>query len=222
MAHTVVQAPNSNSNNTGDPCLFSLDTTGCTVAVIFVFNPAGTARSGGLPTSQGGTWVQVGTAQQAAASPEVSVEMFYMVNPPVNALIVSIPNTGAGKLYLTFITLTAAAGFTSALDVSTGGNNTSANPSLSLTTTAAGDAVVCCCGGGSDQSPSAFTHTIIGNFDNGLWYNTAGYNLQVSAGAITMTWTVGSDDWGMLMVAFKEVRPTPRIPGTNFSNPGLF
>jgi hypothetical protein len=189
-----------------------------TVVVLFLKVNGGTDRTGGAPTFAGQTMTQASTTQKAASSPEASCELWYLLNPLQGSWVCSIPNAGELTVFYTLATGRAKAGGHSALDVVAGTNGTSTNPSAgAATTTQDGDiGFAVCCSGLTDFDPATPSHTgfgtgtgtPLGTFDDGAHGGGQQYALQASAGAITMGWTVGSDDWGCVAVFFKEVLPT--------------
>lgn len=163
--------------------------------------------------------LQANTTQKAAASPEASAEIWYLLNQPLGTWTCTIPNTGALNIFLTLATGKAKAGGHSALDVAGGANNTSTNPAPgSLTTTEDGDigfAIVA--SGAQTWGPSARAGTQIADTDDGAHGGGEQYHLQATKGAIDLGWTFGtSDDWGAVAVYFKEIPPHAFI---NYQHP---
>ena len=83
---------------------------------------------------------------------------------------------------------------------------------MSVTTTANGDVIVAAMGNGSDSAPTADSGTTLFITDNGAFSDSGQYTLQATAGSQAMSWTVGSDDWGVVVAAFKEVLPVANNP----------
>lgn len=153
---------------------------------------------------------QANSTQKAAASPEGSAEIWYLLNPPVGTWTCSIPNSGTLTIFYTLATGKAKSGGKSALDVAGGANGTSTNPAPgSVTTTEDGDigfAIVA--SGAQTWNPSARAGTQIADTDDGSNGGGEQYHLQATKGAIDLNWTFGtSDDWGAVCVYFKEVPP---------------
>jgi len=175
---------------------------GATLLVLSLVVKAAVARTGGAPSYNGAAMTQVETTKIAT---ETNCEMWYLVNPSIGTYNVSIPNAGALTLYAITSSYKAQSGYTSALDVSNSNTGVSANPSLSVTTTVGGDVIVDTLGDGYNSKPTAYNQTLLYSTDDGLYSDNAQYALQVSAGLITFTWTVASDDWCMIVGAFKEL-----------------
>src|SRR5438477_6834894 len=113
---------------------------GDTVMVLLIKTVGATNRAGGPPTFGGIPFTQANSTQKAAASPEASAELWYLLNPPIGTFLCNVPNTGAATLFITTEAGQAQAGMTSALDGASGGNNTSTNPTPgAIVTTANGD-----------------------------------------------------------------------------------
>jgi hypothetical protein len=183
-----------------------------TVLVLELTVVGATNRAGGAPTWNGVAGQQANTTQKAAASPEASVEIWYWLAPATGSLNFSIPNTGSATIVSIAVTGRAASGFTSALDVATGNNGTSTNPtSGAMTTTVNGDIVFAGVATGAQTwAPTGRTGTQIFDTDDGANGGGMQYLLQATAGSTTMSWTFGtSEDWGVVAVAFKEVAAPP-------------
>lgn len=169
-----------------------------------------TNRNSGAPVFAGLTMTQANTVQKAAAAPEASCELWYLLNPPIGTWTCEIPNTGTLTVFYTLATGKAKAGGKSAFDVATGANGTSANPAPgSVTTSQDGDiGFAVCATGAQTWAPSAQAGTVIANTDDGAHGGGEQYHLQATAGAIDLGWTFGtSDDWGAVVAYFKEVPP---------------
>lgn len=182
-----------------------------TVLVLMLNVQSGTSRAGGAPTFAGRTMTQANSTQKAVTSPEVSAELWYLINPPVGSWTCTIPNTGALTIFFTLATGKAKAGGRSAFDVASGSNNTSTNPTPgSVTTTEDGDigfAIVAT--GAQTWAPSAQAGTVIANTDDGATGGGEQVLQQSTRAAIDLNWTFAtSDDWGAVAVFFKEVSPT--------------
>lgn len=211
MAHTYGKN-STRTSGTGNPITtasFQI-VAGETVFVLLLKIDGGTNRAGGAPTFAGQTLTQANTTQKAAASPEASAELWYLLNPPVGTWTCTIPNTGALTIFYTLATGKAKPGGKSALDVAGGNNGTSTNPAPgSVTTTedgCIGFAVVA--SGAQTWSPSARAGTQIADTDDAAHGGGEQYHLQATKGAIDLGWTFGtSDDWGAVCVYFKEVPP---------------
>lgn len=211
MAHTFGKA-SARTSSTGNPITtasFSI-ITGETVLVLLLKIDGATNRAGGSPSFAGLNMTQANSTQKAAASPEASCELWYLLNPPIGPFTATIPNTGGLTVFYTLATGKAKAGGRSAFDVAGGTNGTSANPAPgSVTTTEDGDiGFAVCASGAQTWSPSARAGTQIADTDDGAHGGGEQYHLQATKGAIDLGWTFGtSDDWGAVCAYFKEVPP---------------
>lgn len=224
MAHTLGTTTtrasgSSNPQTTGSFALTQEDTVVCLLLKVDGAND----RTGGSPTLAGQAMTQANSTQKAAASPECSCELWYILNPVPRLMLagnyqISIPNAGSLTINHTVITGRAKAGGKSALDVSTGSNGTSTNPSPgALVTTQDGDfGVAVCCNGATDFDPATpaqtgfgtGTGTPLGTFDDGQHGGGQQYHLQSTLGSTTLGWTFAtSEDWGCVAAYFKEIPP---------------
>lgn len=211
MAHTFGKN-STRTSGTANPITTATFTIerGETVLVLLLKVVGATDRTGGAPTFAGLTMTQASTTQKAAASPEASAELWYLLDPPVGSWTASIPNAGSLTIFYTLATGKAKAGGKSAFDVAAGANGTSTNPAPgSVTTTedgAIGFAVVAT--GAQTWAPSARAGTQIADTDDGAHGGGEQYHLQATRGATNLNWTFGtSDDWGAVAVYFKEIPP---------------
>jgi hypothetical protein len=235
MAHTFrVQSGRQTSANNPYQSFISTDVND-TVMVLLIKTVGSTDRAGGAPTyqrvgtpaSSAQSFIQANTTQKAAASPEASAELWYLLNPmtaEAGQVIFTIPNTGAATLYFTLVALQAQAGMISEFDGANGSNGTSANPTTGAVVTtgiggSAGVAVVV--SGATDFDPATPSHTgfgtgtgtPLGTFDDGAHGGGQQYAIQTSPGSITMSWTFAtSDDWGAVAAYFKEVVDPSNVP----------
>lgn len=211
MAHSFGKS-SSRTSSTGNPIAtasFQI-VFGETVFVLLLKIDGGTNRAGGAPTFAGQTLTQASTTQKAAASPEASAELWYLLNPPIGTWTATIPNTGALTIFYTLATGKAKPGGRSALDVTGGNNGTSTNPAPGSVTTTEDGCIgfAVCASGAQTWSPSARAGTQIADTDDGAHGGGEQYHLQATKGAIDLGWTFGtSDDWGAVCVYFKEVPP---------------
>ncbi|MEP7137144.1 MAG: MBG domain-containing protein, partial [Chloroflexota bacterium] len=199
---------------------YTIGATG-TLLVVSIVTDGNAARTGGAPTYNGIALTQADVNR--ASGTETITELWYLVSPPTGAAYaISIPNTAPSRtLYVIASSYSAQAGFTSAFDVANGNTNAgSANPSVSVTTTANGDTIVAAMGNGNTAAPGARTGTNLFSVDNGSFSDNGQYSLQAAAGAIAMGWTVTTDDWGVVVAAFKEI-PDTTITLVSDTNPSL-
>lgn len=204
-AHTLDTSQQNNSL-TANPATFSYTSgAGTTVLVLNLVVVNSTARTGGAPTYNGVAMTQADGTRMAT---ETNTEMWYLLNPPTgSAYTVSIPNTNTRTIRAFTATAKAQSGYTSALDVVNGATGTTANPSVSVTTTTAGDFVTSITGHGSNSlgTGNKTRYGGVWGIDHGAYVSMRMYELQAAAGATTHTYTVGADDWGMVVTAFKQV-----------------
>lgn len=213
--HSIGTIPARSAVTTANPISVAQELLeGETVFSLLIKAVGATNRAGGAPTWGPYTFTQANATQKAAASPEASAEIWYLLNalPRTDDLI--IPNTGALSIYYQIVMARAKAGSRSALDLTGGANGTSTNPAPgSITTSENGDFIVSCnANGATTWAPSAQAGTNISNNDDGAHGWGAQYLLQSTKGAINLGWTFStSDDWGAVVAAFKEVP----FPGFN-------
>ena len=223
MAHTFGTA-STRTSSTSNPITtagFTLAATDTVLALILKVN-GGTNRTGGEPSINGVVFSQANSTQKAAASPEASCELWYLLNPyklfPPGSYAVTIPNSGGLTVFYTLATGRAAAGGSSAFDGANGSNGTSTNPTPnSITTTTDGDiGFAVFCSGATDADPATpsgtgfgtGTGTPLGTFDDGQHGGGQQYHLQATPGAFTLGWTFGtSEDWGCVAAYFYEIPP---------------
>lgn len=217
MAHAIGSLP-ARGSSAANPITFSHTVLqGETVLVLMLKVNGATNRNSGAPTWGSYIFQQANTTQKAAASPEASCELWYILNPLPATATLTIPNSGTLTVFYQPAAGRAVGGGFSALDVATGASGTSANPAPgSVTTTEDGDigfAVVAT--GAQTWAPSAQAGTVISNNDDGAHGGGTQYHLQATKGAIDLGWTFAtSDDWGSVVAYFKE------IPAINMNNYG--
>lgn len=219
-AHTFDTSARSSLQTTNPATLSYTAGSGTTVLVVMLAHTQA-SRTGGAPTYNGITMTQVDG--EVLNQQEVGAEMWYLIDPPTgSAYTISVPNTGAGSIRIYGASFKAQSGYTSALDVSNTTNTDTANPSLTLTTTVNGAAVIDILADGDPDVPTGRSHTLIGSADENQRTNEAQYALQATAGLITLSHTIPSDDVAMIAVAFKEVAKTTTLAtGTDPSNAPL-
>lgn len=209
MAHTLdttLRYPTtSTATNSANPVTTNY-TCGAGTTVLIV----GILYSG-VQTLSGVTYNSIAMTRAGTAAQGISpyVDIWYLINPPTgSAYALSVPNPSPRATVLEIMSAKAATGYTSALDVRGGAASAGGtNPSTSITTTVNGDFVAAFVASGSSAwAPSASTHTQVYSGDFGTWGGASQYNLQATAGSITMGWTFGtSANYGINMVSFKEV-----------------
>jgi hypothetical protein len=166
----------------------------------------------GTPTYNGIAMTQAAVTRQAVS--EVTVEMWYLINPPTGAAYnISVPNDPG--YYIRIIASSYNSDLNVALDVTGGWVGSTANPSKSVTTTVDGDAVVDIMANSYNSAETERNQTLLYATDEGTWNSAAQYALQATAGLITFSHTIAAADWGLIIAAFKEVsaaEPTIFIP----------
>jgi len=172
--------------------------SGATVLVLSLVVKANAARTGGAPSYNGVAMTQVGTTQIAT---ETNCELWYRLNPSIGTFNVSIPNAGALTLYAITSSYKAQAGYTSIISDWNAGTGVSANPSL-VVLVENGGVGVDVLGDGYNSKPTGNSAVLLYSTDDGLYSDNAQYTLT---SANSVGWTVASDDWCMIVVAFREL-----------------
>lgn len=209
MAHTYALG-RARASATGNPITFSYTVAqGDTVIVVMLKVDGATNRAGGSLTWGTDTFTQANSTQKAAASPEASAELWYLLNPTPGTQTLTIPNTGSLTVKHTVGIGRAKAGGESRLGGTNGSNGTSTNPTPGAITPAADGAIffAVCASGITTWAPTAQGGTVIANTDDGAHGSGEQYFIQPTRAAKTMNWTIGSDDWGAVAAAFDEVAP---------------
>lgn len=187
----------------GTPVTTTLTAEANSVIVLSIIVVGSTSRTGGAPTFSGVAMTQAGSTQTAT---ETNVECWYLLIPSTDSTqTLSIPNSGANDLWCHWATFIPGTGNTPAFDVAGGTNNTTANPSVSVTTTVSGDAVFAAMGNGLATAPTAQSGTNLERADRGAFSTSAQYTIAGAPGSVASSWTVGADDWCLVVAAFKEV-----------------
>ena len=137
-----------------------------------------TKRTTAAPTFNSVAMTMASSQQAYATSPEVSAELWYLLDPPVNAsYTVSIPNSGL-TLYANLATFIAGSGYTSKFDSAIGATGSSANPTANIALTYSGEAIYAVMGDGQNNVPTAQTGTSINRTDDGTYSDNNQYYLQ--------------------------------------------
>lgn len=182
---------------------------GATLLVVMLVATGATNRAGGSLTWGTQTLTQAGTTQKAAASPEVSAELWYLLNPGAGTNTLTIPNTGAISIRYHVARAACIAGGRSSFIGQTGANNTSTNPTATVAVGEPNVILFAVVGSGATTwAPSARNGTQISDTDAGADGDGFQYKINAAAGDQQMGWTFGtSDDWGLCAAAFGEVPP---------------
>lgn len=227
MAHTFdtsLRFPASGTSTTNPLSTSFTCGAGTTVLVVMLNYAGGSDRAGGAPTYNGLSLTQADQNRRGTTNPEGTAELWYLLNPPTGAAYtVSVPNSGGVAMSMVIASAISASG-ASALDVTNGGGGVSANPSVSVDTTVNGDVIFAVVVDGAQSwAPTGRTGTQLYDTDNGAWGGGAQYLLQTSAGTQAMGWTFGtSEDWGLVVAAFKEATPTQTITPPGFEDTETF
>lgn len=194
---------------TGNPTTFSKTVLqGENLLIVMLKVNGGTNRAGGSLTYGSQTMSQANSTQKAAASPEASTELWYLINPTVGTATLTIPNTGGLTIFR--VVASGRCSGTPYLVGANGSNGTSTNPSAgSVTLPDYGNILFATvCSGATTWAPSARSGTQIQDTDDGAHGGGTQYLIStnpVPAGQ-TMSWTFGtSDDWGAVVAAFGEL-----------------
>lgn len=199
---------------TGNPITLAVTiAAGENLFVLPLVSDTSTARAGGAPTLGSYTLTQAGSRQLAAASPEQAAELWYVLNPAPGAYTLTIPNTGALSIRYHACAAKTRAGGQATFIAAGGGNNTSTNPTATVSGVGESDLILFAVvgSGATTWAPSARTGTQISDTDAGT--NGDGFQYLISnaipaGGAQAMAWTFGtSDDWGLCTAAFGEEPP---------------
>jgi hypothetical protein len=178
-----------------------------TVIVCLVKVTGATTRLGTVPTVGGVAMTQASTAQLAAAAPECSCELWYLLNANQSgSQTLAVPVSNGVSGFVTWAAGQSATG-ASSWQGEAGTNGTSTNPAPgSVTPSAAGNigfAIVA--SGATTWAPTAQAGTIIANTDDGADGGGEQYIITPNATAVNLGWTFAtSDDWGAISVFFKE------------------
>ncbi len=210
MAHTIGSLP-ARASSAGNPITFSQAVAaGETVLVVMLKVNGATNRAGGSLTWGEFTLTQANSTQKAAASPEASAELWYLLNAPPGSQTLTIPNSGALTIFYQVGFGKAALGGKSQFNAAAGTNGTSTNPSPgAIASCLAGDIVFAVVATGAQTwAPSGRAGTQIQDTDDGADGGGTQYSLRGSDGSFTASWTFGtSDDWGAVAAAFSEIPP---------------
>lgn len=188
-----------------DPGLIAITpTTGATLLVVGITKWDDVERGGGAPTFNGVAMTRVGTVEQSS---ETNIELWYLLDPSIGTFNISVPNTNSDDIALHASVYAAQAGYTTEFDIKNQTNAATGSPTINITPTANGDAVIDIMASGDGTIASANSQTLLHKNDQGGWVDGSQYALQASAAQLTFSYTVPSDDWSIIVAAFKEVPP---------------
>jgi hypothetical protein len=204
-------APSTNNPVTGN------FTCGASAKLLVVTLAYAYGTRTGTPTYNGVALTQADQVRNHSASPEACAELWYLCGPPVgSAYSVSVPNPNALSLEVVISSYNTAAGYSANFHLATGGNNASANPSVTITPTIANCLIVSNVADGHDTfAPSARSGTSLYESDNGTWGSGHQYFIQGAAAAKAMSWTQATEDWGECVAAFFEIRTGESVSKVN-------
>lgn len=201
----------AHTSTTGNPATVAFTTIdGERVLVLLLKVRGATNRAGGAPTYAGRTMVQADSTQKAAASPEGSAEIWYLLDPPIGAYNLVIPNTGGLTMYHMIATGRAVPGGRLRFGGASGANGTSTNPAPGAIVTTKDGALIfsIVATGATTWAPSARVGTQLNDTDDGADGTGRQYTVQSTFGSINLGWTFAtSDDWGAVAVAFVDIPP---------------
>jgi hypothetical protein len=206
MPHTI-GAIAAHTSSTSNPITFSHTVNaGETVLVVMLSVVGASDRTGGALTFGSQTFSQANSTQKAAATPESSAEIWYLVNPTVTTATLTIPNAAGLTVWRLVVAAKAPAGGGSVFSTATGTNNTAANPAVTVTLPGEGNIIFAVVASGAQTwAPSARDGTQISDTDNGTIGDGFQYLIRQTSGSQTMGWTFGtSEDYGLVAVAFSE------------------
>lgn len=211
MASFSVVVGRVRTASAGNPISFSYTVNeGDAVVALLLKCESGTNR-GGTPTL-GAYSFESATAVpvKAAATPEVSVEEWYVLHPKPGTYTLTIPNALAITIQTTVVVLRLPLGALARFASASSANNTSTNPTITPSSPPRGDgtAAISILGSGANTwNPSAQTGTAVANTDDGGTGGTESHQVPHTAPG-AWTWTFGtSDDWAIIIGFFTAVPP---------------
>ena len=175
----------------------------CKLLVLLIIGASTAARGGGAPTYNGVAMTQAGSAQ--AGSAECNSELWYLFNPATgSAYDISVPNSDSLSLRLQAESFSGTGAQLFGTPQQTGVS--SATPSLTINSVPAGGVCVSVLGHGCKNPPTARSHIVIYETDEGAYSTNGQSGLIAVLGNVTMSWTLAvSDNVAMIMAAFEEV-----------------
>jgi hypothetical protein len=205
------QAGTARTSSSGNPITASVAVpAGVGALVVLLKIDSGTNRAGGALTWGPYTLAaHPSNPQKAVTTPEVGVEMHWLLNPAPGTQTLTIPNTGALTIKYTIERAIPAGGGTCALGGTSGSNNTSTNPTPGNIAINEPQelAFAIVAGGHTTWSVTGQAGTAIANTDDGAHGGGEQYALNPAiASAFALNWNNGtSEDWGALVASFREV-----------------
>jgi hypothetical protein len=210
---TSLQIPTGTGFTTGTVSGNYTCGAGSTLLVLGVVDASGLARSNTTPTYGGINLSKINSTQKAASSPEVAVELWYILNPSTgSAYSLSLVGDASLGKQLKAASFKSDNG-TPLLNASVGSNGTSANPSLTVSASTNG-LVISVLGDGGASIPTAFSGgraAALKTSDHGAYTSVMSYFMTSSNADASIWYTIGSDDWGSIAASFSEA---PYVPFT--------
>ena len=195
--------------STANPVTMSFDCAGGDLLVVKVFTISAT-RGGAVPTFNSVNMTDSSEGSVSSGS-EANVELFYLASPSSGAQTISVPNTGGAGVSL-IVSAWSGVDTTDPFDTSNSALNAgSANPSCAITTGAAGKLIVDAMMGGLLTLPTANSDIQISGSDLGAYTISSQFSLRDGSAGITLSYTLGSDDWAMIVISFN-----PALTGTTY------
>lgn len=207
------------AESTANPIVSWYNTSvGTTLLVMEIFVTTTASRAQTAPTYNGVDLTIAGTYLGDTGG-EGTAEIWYMLNPPIGNYTISVPDdqTDASVVISSYKT---ASGYTSAFDATatnSSGSSEFANPSVSITTSVAGDVVVDALFDGLTSAPTANNNVLLYSRDTGQEDYASQYNLSSSAQTFRMNYTLTTEQYQLVVAAFKEVLITTPVVNINVS-----
>lgn len=210
MAHSFGGVRLARASSIGNPITVNVTTVAGDTVIWLPLKVVGAVdRAGGAPTLNGLPLTSATSVpQKAVVTPEASLEVWYLSDPPIGTFSLVIPNTAGLTVFRHVTAAQASSGRTSRLRGVSSAALTAVNPSPGAIDCQSGDIVAASVAGGwTTWAPTAQAGTVILNVDDGVHGEGAQYSIRTSDGPFALGWTLNvSDDWGAIAVAFREVR----------------
>jgi len=197
-------AQGTQAASTANPVTMTFDCAGGDLLVLKVFTLSA-VRGGAVPTFNSVDMTDSGQGKVSSGG-EARVELFYLASPSSGSQTISIPNTGVASISL-IVSAWSGIDTTDPFDTSNSALNAgSANPACAITTGGAGKLIVDAMMDGLLTLPIANSHIQISGTDLGAYTISSQFCLADGSAGITLSYTVASDDWAMIVISFN---PTP-------------
>jgi hypothetical protein len=214
VAYTYVSSsrwPASTTGNTGNPVTAVYSCSAANIVVLSIFGITTNAfRTGGPPIYGGVTM----SAVHSASVTETSVQMYYLIDPPLGLQTVTAPNGAGLEIYFCFTNATIGAGSSSLYLTSSKYAATVANIALTMSLagqvaaqpTPGGVWYVGAMGSGASTGPTVSNRRVIGSQDTGAEGWICAVHSSSLAAVTNFDFTVASDDAEIVMGAWGEVK----------------